>query len=295
MKKLLYEVQDYRKKRVIIDTDAACEADDPFAIAHALLSKMLEVKGICAEHFVEEGSMEKSYQMIQKVLMAMDMEVPIWRGQEGKLSDNPEEPLSEAAEFIIEEAMRESEKPLYVLCIGAITNVAKAILAKPAITGRMTVVWIGGNALECENPAVEFNSGNDVEAANVVFASGTDLWLIPNTVYGTMHIGFAEIQQKIYPYGKIGKFLYEYLISFYSSENAAWSAGESWSLGDSPAVGVTLEPNCGTSVRRRAPSLREDGSYEFPEDNPYIKVYTSINSRFILEDFTCKLQIVYPK
>lgn len=295
MKKLLYEVQDYRKKRVIIDTDAACEADDPFAIAHALLSKMLEVKGICAEHFVEEGSMEKSYQMIQKVLMAMDMEVPIWRGQEGKLSDNPEEPLSEAAEFIIEEAMRESEKPLYVLCIGAITNVAKAILAKPAITGRMTVVWIGGNALECENPAVEFNSGNDVEAANVVFASGTDLWLIPNTVYGTMHIGFAEIQQKIYPYGKIGKFLYEHLLSFYSSENAAWSAGESWSLGDSPAIGVTLEPNCGTSVRRRAPRLREDGSYEFPEDNPYIKVYTSINSRFILEDFICKLQIVYPK
>lgn len=32
--KLLYTVQDYRKKRVIIDMDAACEADDPFAIAH---------------------------------------------------------------------------------------------------------------------------------------------------------------------------------------------------------------------------------------------------------------------
>lgn len=32
--KLLYTVQDYRKKRVIIDTDAACEADGPFAIAH---------------------------------------------------------------------------------------------------------------------------------------------------------------------------------------------------------------------------------------------------------------------
>ena len=29
---LRYHVQDYRKKRVIIDTDAACEADDPFAI-----------------------------------------------------------------------------------------------------------------------------------------------------------------------------------------------------------------------------------------------------------------------
>lgn len=40
------------KDRVIIDTDAACEADDPFAIAQALMSKMFEVKGICAEHFV---------------------------------------------------------------------------------------------------------------------------------------------------------------------------------------------------------------------------------------------------
>ena len=56
---LHYHVQEYRKRRVIIDTDAACEADDPFAIAQALMSKMLEVKGICAEHFVAEGSMEQ--------------------------------------------------------------------------------------------------------------------------------------------------------------------------------------------------------------------------------------------
>ena len=48
--KLLYTVQDFRKKRVIIDTDAACEADDPFAIAHALMSRMLDVRAVCAEH-----------------------------------------------------------------------------------------------------------------------------------------------------------------------------------------------------------------------------------------------------
>ena len=32
-----FEVRDEKKIRVIVDTDAACEADDPFAIAHALL------------------------------------------------------------------------------------------------------------------------------------------------------------------------------------------------------------------------------------------------------------------
>lgn len=36
---LLYDVPEYQKKRVIIDTDAVCKADDPFAIAHALMSK----------------------------------------------------------------------------------------------------------------------------------------------------------------------------------------------------------------------------------------------------------------
>ena len=32
---LKYIVPEYKRLRVIVDTDAACEADDPFAIAHA--------------------------------------------------------------------------------------------------------------------------------------------------------------------------------------------------------------------------------------------------------------------
>lgn len=293
MDKLCYKVQDYRKKRVIIDTDAACEADDPFAIAHALMSKMLVVKGICAEHFVLPGSMEQSYEMIQQVMDAMEVSVPVLHGQTGKMKEHPDEPLSEASQFMIEEALRTDEMPLYVLCIGAITNVARALKQQPEIAKHMTIVWIGGNALDCREPSWEFNFGNDVEAANIVLQSGADIWLIPNTVYGTMHIGFAEIQQKIYPCGKIGKLLYENLVNFYESENATWSAGESWSLGDSPAVGVTLEPNCGNSIRCKAPFVRDDTSYEFPEDSPEIRVYTSINSRFIIEDFICKLQTLY--
>ena len=53
------------------------------------------------------------------------------------------------------------------------------------------------------------------------------------------------------------------------------------------------EPNCGSSVRCVAPWVNEDTSYTFTEEGPEIKVYTSINSRFIIEDFICKLQILY--
>lgn len=291
---LKYNVTEDKIKRVIVDTDAACEADDPFAIAHALLSKKLDVKAILAEQFGGPETTALSYQEIMTILEAMDMSVPVFMGEEGSLAMTAGKEASPAVDFLIEEAMREDDKPLFVLCLGAITNVAAAIRKKPEIVHRMTVVWIGGHSLDCVAPNHrEFNSGNDVKAANVVLSSGVELWQIPNNVYGTMHIGLAEIQRRIYPCGKIGKHLFENMVSFNESDRAGWTAGESWSLGDSPAVGVVLEPNCGISVWREAPIINEDTSYRFEPGRPMIKVYTSINSRFILEDFMCKLELVY--
>ena len=292
---LKYKVTEDKWKRVIIDTDAACEADDPYAIAHALMSKKLDIRAIFAEQFHEPGSTRKSYDEIMAVLDCMDMSVPVFMGEEGPLEEIEESSLSPAAEFLIEEAMREAESPLYVLCMGALTNVASAIRKNSAIISKMTVVWIGGHSHECVNPDHrEFNCGNDVKAANLVISSGVEFWQIPNNVYGTMHIGLAEIQKKIYPYGKIGKHLYENTVNFNESEHAGWTAGESWSLGDSPSVGVVIEPNCGSSVYKEAPIINEDTSYCFEMGRPKIKVYTSINSRFILEDFFAKLQLLYP-
>jgi inosine-uridine nucleoside N-ribohydrolase len=291
-----YEVPEYKRLRVIIDTDAACEADDPFAIAHALLSKKLEVQAIFAEHFAAPGSMEKSYEEINTVLGALGLSCPVYKGEPGRISGCPVGNPSPAAAFLIEEALRQSEKPLFVLCLGAITNVASALRSRPDIAKRMTVVWIGGHALDVVNPNHrEFNAGNDVDAVNIVTSSGVAFWQIPNNVYGSMHIGLAEIQRRIAPCGKIGRHLFENMVIYNNSERAGWTAGESWSLGDSPAVGVALEPNCGHSVYREAPILNEDTSYRFEPGRPLIRVYQSINSRFILEDFISKLQLCYPE
>ena len=294
MMKLQYEVPDYKKIRVIVDTDAACEADDPFAIAHALLCKKFEMKAIFAEHFGAPETTRLSYNEIKTVLDAMDKNVSVFMGEEGKFSELEGKEVSPASDFLIKEALTEDEKPLFVLCLGAITNVATAIRKCPEITKKMTVVWIGGQNFDYPNPNFrEFNSGNDIGAANYVVSSGVDLWLIPVNVYGTMHIGLAEIQRRIYPCGKIGKHLFENMITYNMSEHAGWTAGESWSLGDSPAVGVALDANCGQYVYREAPVFEEDTTYRFEAGRPKIKVYTSINSRFILEDFIAKLELVY--
>ena len=294
MMRLQYEVPDYKKIRVIVDTDAACEADDPFAIAHALLCKKFEMKAIFAEQFGAPETTRMSYKEITTVLEAMGLDVPVFMGEEGKLADVEGKEISPAAKFLIKEALTENDKPLYVLCLGAITNVASAIRECPEITKRMTVVWIGGQNFDSPNPNFrEFNSGNDIQAANYVVDSGVELWLIPVNVYGTMHIGLAEIQRRIAPCGKIGKHLFENMITYNMSEYAGWTAGESWSLGDSPAVGVALDQNCGQYVYREAPVFLEDTTYRFEEGRPKIRVYTSINSRFILEDFIAKLELVY--
>ena len=291
---LQYEVPDYKRIRVIVDTDAACEADDPFAIAHALLCKKFEVKAILAEQFGFPESTALSYKEIVTILEAMDMEVPVFMGEEGNLSQVAGKEISPAAQFLIEEALREDEKPLFVLCLGAITNVVSAIRKCPEITKRMTVVWIGGQNPDCPSPDFhEFNSGNDIEAANEIVTCGVDLWLIPSSVYSTMHIGLAEIQRRIYPCGKIGKHLFENMISYNLTESAWWTAGESWSLGDSPAVGVALDQNCGQYEYREAPIFNEDTTYSYEAGRPMIRVYKNINSRFILEDFIAKLELIY--
>ena len=288
--KELFDIPEYKKIRVIIDTDAACEADDPFAIVQALLSPKLIVKGIAAEHFAQEGSVEKSYDEIRTILDAMGLEYPVLKGQEGPLSKD--EKLSEAAAFIINEAMRADDKPLFVLCQGAITNVAMALRSEPKIRERMTVIWIGthGKAPN-EAPFREFNAGNDIEAANLVLESGVKLWLVPSYVYTTINIGIAEIKRRIAPCGKIGQHLYENLMAYNHSEGAGWTQGESWSLGDSPAIALAINPGCGRFETAPAPHVEEDTSSGEKPSNPQIRIYKDVDSRYILEDLIAKLEL----
>src|SRR5215212_9630547 len=65
------------RRRVIINTDAKNEADDQFAIVHALLSPSLEVRGLIAAHFGtsrSNRSMEESREEIDLLLDLLRLE-----------------------------------------------------------------------------------------------------------------------------------------------------------------------------------------------------------------------------
>lgn len=290
----LYEVPDDKKIRVIIDTDAACEADDPFAIAQALLINKFIIKGIFATHFGSAGSMQRSLSEIRTVLELMGKTAPVFEGEDGALRDVRTKDLSPAAKFLIEEAMRDDTHPLYVLCLGAITNVARAIIECPHIKHKVKIIWIGGQEIGNDKASVrEFNSGNDIDAANFVIGCGGDLTLVPSNVYGSMRISLAEIQRRIYPLGKIGKHLFENMVSYNMQKWAGWTSGESWTLGDNPAVGIALDDSAGVYTYAQAPIFNPDTTWKYAEGRPVIRVCTRIDSRFILEDLIARLEIEY--
>lgn len=108
MRSFPYPIPEEKKVRVILDTDCACEADDPYAIVHALLSPKISVTGICAEHFADRfgpDSMEESYREILHVLdlAGLNGQVPVFRGSPCALSDETTSSPSPASQFIIQD------------------------------------------------------------------------------------------------------------------------------------------------------------------------------------------------
>ncbi len=171
---------------LVLDTDAYNEIDDQFAIAYAIRANdRLNLLALYAAPFFNahsesaEDGMEKSYDEILNLLKLTGTEYPVYRGSKVYLPDEQTPVDSPAARDLVERAKAYSpEHPLYVVAIGAITNVASALLMDPSIADNIVVVWLGGHALEWPENA-EFNIKQDVASARVVFASGAPLVMLP--------------------------------------------------------------------------------------------------------------------
>ncbi|MBQ9047541.1 MAG: nucleoside hydrolase [Solobacterium sp.] len=193
------------KVNIVIDSDTKNEVDDQYAIAWAAKEKeRLNLLAVYAAPFSHdcikqylampggavEGAgvtyaekpgdgMELSYEEILKLfaMLGEDPEGRVFRGSDAYIKDAGGAVDSEAARDLIKRA-HACEDTLYVLSIGAITNVASAIMMDPEIIKKICVVWLGGQPLHYGH-GIEFNLMQDVPAANVIFESGVPLIYIP--------------------------------------------------------------------------------------------------------------------
>jgi purine nucleosidase len=285
-----------RRRRVIINTDAKNEADDQFAIVHALLSPTFDLRGLIPAHFGTRRStksMEESRQEIDLLLglMGLDGSVTVANGAPVGIPDEQTPVDSAGAQLIIEESLAASEgDPLFVAFLGPLTDMASAILLDPAIVQRnVVVIWIGGvgyGGLE-SYPGIEFNLSNDIPAANVVYDSGIQIWQVPSSVYSMVSVGYTELEEKIGHCGPLG----EYLITQLKEWNEEYHPEpiESRSLGDSPAISLMLYPRGGTFRTIPAPRFGVEGHY-LPGSGHPIRLCESVDVRFLLEDMFAKIR-----
>lgn len=296
-----FDVPQNRKIRLIMNTDAKNEADDQYAIVHALLTPRFIIKGLIAAHFGNQKSttsMQDSYDEIQKVLSLMDLEgqVPVFKGAMACIADERNPQPSEGAQLIIDEALSDDPAPLFAVFLGPLTDLASAYLMEPSIAGRLTAIWIGGGHWPVGGG--EYNLYNDIHAANVVFQSGIDLWQVPLTAYSTIRVTLAELALKVRPYGAIGRYLFDQLIEYNNRmatlmPDSDWPKGETWCLGDSPAVSLLLDDHQFGYEMKPAPRFSEDMCYVHGQDSRQIRVYHYVDPRFTLEDMFAKLALQY--
>jgi purine nucleosidase len=283
------------RRRVIIDTDAKNEADDQFAIVHALLSPSLEVRGLIAAHFGNsrsDRSMEESREEIDLLLDLMGLQQVTVAN--GALTGIPDErtPLDSAgAQLIIAESkLATATEPLFVAFLGPLTDMASAILLDPDIVERdIVVIWIGGvgyGGVETY-PGVEFNLRNDIAAANIVYDSGITVWQVPSNVYSQVSVSYTELEEKIGGTSKLADYLIDQMVEW---NRTYWPEPiESRSLGDSPAISLMLYPRGGNFRIVPAPRFGQEGHY-LPGSGHPIRVVESVDVRFLLEDMFAKIR-----
>ncbi len=291
-----FNVPEEKQVRVIISTDIKGEADDHFAVAHALLTPKFDIKGIIGSMYnSENNNMQMCCEESEKLLALMGLsgKVKVYHGATKPIVSENEYEYSDGAKLIVSEALKEDDRPLFVMFLGPMTDLACAYLSNPEIAGRFTAVIIAGG--EYPEGCYEYNMGCDIKAANVAFRSNIELWQIPISAYSKMRISFSELNVKVRQYGETGRYLFEQMVA-YNEKHAKthqWINGESWCLGDSPAVGVVIDPMYMRYVIREAPQVDKDMKYHFSGTGRKIRAYNSIDSRFILEDFFAKLKLNY--
>lgn len=282
---------------VVLDTDAYNEVDDQFAISYMLKSKeKLNTKAIYAAPFFNGNSvspkdgMEKSYNEIFKILSLAGEKFDVFRGSEKYLDDENTPVISSAAEDLVQRAKNYSpEKPLYVVAIGAITNIASAILLNPDIIENIVVVWLGGHGLHYHNTK-EFNMYQDVAAARVVMQSGVPFVQLP--CVGVVD-KFAVSKQELEFWLKGKNPLADYLATNAIAAAEAYAKGRAWTrvIWDVTAVGWLLNDSDRFMQSRVIPTPipTYDNLYATDYNGHPMRYVYSINRDSLMNDLFEKL------
>jgi len=265
---VLADLKSDRIKKAVLDTDAFNEIDDQFAIVYSYFSEKIDLQAIYAAPFFNDNSisyedgMEKSYDEILRVLdcCGSNISVPVFKGSRTTVTNNNGKAVeSDAADHLIKLA-HESDEIVYVMAIGAITNVASAIMKDPSIISKLCVIWLA--AKQTHFPDVdEFNLSQDYKAGQIVLNSGVPLLLCPALNVVCALGATIDLVRDLKGHNPAAEYVYELGEGYFkgAGEPSDW-----WRvLWDIAAPAILDNPDCAEVEIVTAPVFTDDKTYAF--------------------------------
>ncbi|MGI8687692.1 MAG: nucleoside hydrolase [Thermomicrobiales bacterium] len=283
--------------RVILDCDTANEIDDQFAIAYALGSPSLDVRGVISVQntLIHGASSVERYQGEAERVVALcgkRASVPCLRGAIGPMETRETPVPSEGLDFLIAEA---KQGPLTIIATGPITDVASLLLVAPAVRENLRVVWLGGfpdAATYTRWRLGELNGRADIAAWRVLFAQPVALLQLPGWP------GVAKLIVEYGPYIEELRALDRPIATYLADISAAWQEQRS-ALGyghetrkilwDVANVAAVIAPAAVIVTPAATPTLDVAGAHDFDHPGRIVDVVTDLDAAWILADLRAAL------
>lgn len=294
------------KIRVIFDTDANNELDDQHALAYLLFSgDVFAVEGVTVNATHSGGPIDDQYAEARRVIQLCDLkeEIKLFKGANGSFSEiaphigNASFDGADAVNFIVGQAEKNDDRPLFLIAVGKLTNVALALKKEPSIASRVRVVWLGSNYPE---PG-EYNQDNDTTAMNYVLKSNCPFEMV-TVRYGkptgtdAVRATLDEIKTRMPGLGpRVGtpvegrhgnsfETFGDYSVNLFEHINLHGDP-PSRALFDMAAVAIVKDPTFAHAAEISCPILVDNQWVEQPDNPRKITVWENFDKERIMDDF----------
>lgn len=204
---------------VVIDTDIGADIDDAFALALAIASPELDIRGITTvgrgagpdpfvQHISKDRDEDRAWLVCRFLTQVGAKNIPVAAGADPQpkspidwqiqyrrhptaVYNRTLKPTKESAVELMARLATEADGDLTIIALGPLTNVARLIEDHPDAAKKIKrIVLMGGSiAVGYEGkpkPEPEWNVETDIPAAKAVFKSGIPLTVIPLDVTATL-------------------------------------------------------------------------------------------------------------
>lgn len=278
---------------IFIDTDIGDDIDDALALALALNSPELDLRGVTTVF----GRVDVRTRLALKLLAVWgrdDVPVAAGRGRplfapprdhlpnQAVVLDDAEalpEPSPLAADELILRAADEADGRFVLVTIGAMTNAAVALLRDPSLAHRARLIAMGGVVGE---PRAEWNVSCDPEAARVCLDSGIPTTLVGLDVTLQCRMSNADVQALASADSAQARLL-DAMLGGWAGSADGQSKARRPVLHDPLAVAVAFRPDLVTAQPRRVDvETRGEFTRGFtlarPSDAPNAEVCLAVNA-----------------